>query len=52
LSTGIAIPSGFWNRLQLYVKETLPPGYGNFEKINDDDDDRQLKLASDLIKLA
>ena len=51
LSTGIAIPSGFWNRQQLCVKETLPPAYGNFEKINDDLD-RQLKLAGDLIKLA
>jgi hypothetical protein len=51
LSTEIPIPPEFWNRQQLCVKETLPPDYGNFEKINDDID-RPLNLAGDLIKLA
>jgi Arm DNA-binding domain len=51
LSTEIPIPPEFWNRQQLCVKETLPPDYGNFEKINDDID-RQLNLAGDLTNLA
>ena len=29
LSTGIAVPPGFWNRQQLCVKETLPAQYGD-----------------------
>jgi integrase len=51
LNTQIPIPPEFWNRSKLCVKETLPHNYGNPQKINDDID-RQLKLAGDLIRLA
>ncbi|HLI92590.1 MAG TPA: site-specific integrase, partial [Puia sp.] len=51
LNTGLAIPSAYWNRKKQCVVENLPIGYGSALQLNDEID-RQLRLAQDLIKLA
>lgn len=51
LNTELAIPPQYWDKRKLCVKENLPEEYGNHDKLNDEID-RQLRLACDLIKLA
>jgi hypothetical protein len=51
LNTELAIPPQYWDKRKLCVKENLPEEYGNHDKFNEEID-RQLTLACDLIKLA
>ena len=51
LNTGLAIPPKFWNKKTESVMDTLPSSYGIPVQLNEEID-RQLTLAKDLIKLA
>ena len=51
LNTQIKIPPEYWDKRKLCIKDDLPKEFGNHEKLNDEID-RQLQLASDLIKFA
>src|SRR6185312_5398610 len=51
LNTAIAIPPKFWNKKTEAVMDTLPTSFGSPTKLNEEID-RQLTLAKDLIKLA
>jgi hypothetical protein len=51
LNTQIAIPPEYWNKRSRSVQETLPPNYGDAQKI-EAELERLEKLARDLTKLA
>jgi integrase len=51
LNTELAIPPMHWDKQCQYIKESLPSEFGNHETLNDEIN-RQLRLASDLILLA
>ena len=51
LNTQIKIPPEHWDKRKLCIKENLPKEFGDYEKLNDEID-RQLRLACDLIKFA
>lgn len=51
LDTGIAIPPAYWDNRQRCPKSSLPPEYGNAQRLSDEIDRLEV-LARDLIKLA
>ena len=51
LNTGIEIPAGYWDKQKECISADLLREYGACDKLNEELD-RQLQLAQDLIKLA